>query len=72
LLGDGAGLLVPPGDPQALAGALQRLLEDPALRIRLGTAGRRRIEEQYSVERTTADLLAHIVAAADGAQRRKP
>ena len=72
LLGDGAGLLVSPGDPEALADALQQLLEGPALRIGLGAAGRRRIEEQYSVERTTADLLAHIVAATDGAQRRQP
>jgi colanic acid/amylovoran biosynthesis glycosyltransferase len=72
LLGDGAGLLVPPGDSEALADALHQLLHDPALRSRLGESGRRRIEEQYSVERTTADLLAHLVAAADGVERRQP
>ncbi|GAB3485984.1 glycosyltransferase [Nocardiopsis coralliicola] len=37
------GLLVPPEDPAALADALARLAADPALRTRLGTAGRERI-----------------------------
>jgi glycosyltransferase involved in cell wall biosynthesis len=36
------GLLVAPGDGEALAGALRRLAEDPALRERLGAAARRR------------------------------
>jgi glycosyltransferase involved in cell wall biosynthesis len=36
------GLLVPPGDPAALAAALDDLLEDPARRDRMGEAGRRR------------------------------
>jgi glycosyltransferase involved in cell wall biosynthesis len=36
------GLLVTPGDVEALAGALHRLAEDPALRERLGAAARRR------------------------------
>jgi phosphatidylinositol alpha-mannosyltransferase len=36
-----AGRLVPPGDDAALAGALDELLRDPALRSRLGEAGRR-------------------------------
>jgi glycosyltransferase involved in cell wall biosynthesis len=34
------GLVVPPGEPEALARALRRLHDDPALRQRLGTAGR--------------------------------
>jgi glycosyltransferase involved in cell wall biosynthesis len=34
------GLVVAPGDPPALAAATERLLADPALRARLGTAGR--------------------------------
>jgi glycosyltransferase involved in cell wall biosynthesis len=34
------GLVVAPGDPTALADAIRRLLRDPALRDRLGAAGR--------------------------------
>lgn len=36
------GLLVPPSDPRALAGAIARLLADPSEAARLGEAGRRR------------------------------
>ncbi len=37
------GLLVPPGDPVPLAGALERLLADPTLARALGTRARARI-----------------------------
>ncbi len=70
LLGEGAGLLVPPGDADALADALQRLAQDASLRSRVGAAGRRRIEQEYSVERTTADLLALITRSPEPAARR--
>jgi glycosyltransferase involved in cell wall biosynthesis len=39
---DGTGLLVPPGDPQALADGLERLLTDPALAADLADAARQR------------------------------
>jgi colanic acid/amylovoran biosynthesis glycosyltransferase len=57
LVEDGAsGLLVPPEDPAALAGALQRLAADPALRARLGAAGRRQVAEAYDLGANAARL----------------
>jgi len=44
------GLLVPPGDPSALAEAIGRLLTDPALRERLGEAGYRTVAERFSID----------------------
>ena len=41
---DVEGLLVTPGDVEALAAAMLRMIDDPALRQRLGAAARRRIE----------------------------
>lgn len=53
-----AGLLVPPRDSSALAQAIARLAADPALRDRLGTAGRRQIETRFHVRETIRQTLA--------------
>jgi glycosyltransferase involved in cell wall biosynthesis len=42
------GLLFEPGDPDDLAQKMEQLLDDPALRARMGLAGRKRFEERYS------------------------
>jgi glycosyltransferase involved in cell wall biosynthesis len=52
-----SGLLVPAGDPHALAEALQRLIDDPSLRARLGAAGRARVEKRFRLE---SFLEAHL------------
>jgi glycosyltransferase involved in cell wall biosynthesis len=41
-------LTVPPGDPGALAGAIGRVLDDAALRERLGAAGRKHVLDRYT------------------------
>jgi len=45
------GLLCAPGDPSDLAHKMERLIEDPTLRARLGAEGRRRFEEDFTWER---------------------
>jgi phosphoheptose isomerase len=51
------GYLVPPKDPQALAGKLEALLRDPARAKAMGARGRMRVLEQY-----TWPLVARAVA----------
>jgi len=53
-----SGLLVPPGDARALAGAIERVLGDRTLQQRLGTEGRRRIVEHFSWRETAVRTLA--------------
>lgn len=48
------GLLVPPHDPTALAEAVRRLLDSPALRQSMGQAGRARAEAVLAVEHYAA------------------
>ncbi|MBZ5609588.1 MAG: glycosyltransferase family 4 protein [Acidobacteriia bacterium] len=54
------GLLAPPSNDEALASALARLMDDAELRLRLGKSARRRVLEQYDLNRNIAafaDLL---------------
>ncbi|NUQ21728.1 MAG: glycosyltransferase family 4 protein [Gemmatimonadaceae bacterium] len=44
-------LLVPPGDHEALAATLERVLDDASLRERLGNAARQRALAEYGIER---------------------
>jgi glycosyltransferase involved in cell wall biosynthesis len=68
LIEDGAnGLLVPPGSASELADALERLAGDPGLRRRLGQAGRRTVDEQFSLDRSAVQLRDIFVAALEAA-----
>jgi colanic acid/amylovoran biosynthesis glycosyltransferase len=60
LLHEGAGIIVPQQNSAALADAVERLIREPELRARLGISGRRRIEAQFAVERTVAELIVTI------------
>ena len=50
------GILVPPGDPAALASALRTLHDDPARAARLGRAGRQRVVEDFDLTRSANEL----------------
>lgn len=52
------GLVVPPGDSAALAGAIDTLLADRDLRERMGAAGRRRVAALFTRERMLAGVEA--------------
>jgi glycosyltransferase involved in cell wall biosynthesis len=59
-----SGVLVAPQSPEQLADAVTRLLLDAARRELLGAAGRKRVEEEFSVERMTqraADLYEEVI-----------
>ena len=55
------GILVPPRDPTALAGAVQRVVGDDALARRLGSAGRERVFRLFSA----ATMVGRVVGEYD-------
>ena len=52
------GLLVPPRDHAALAGAIVRMLKDPASRQRMGDAGLARVTARFTVDRMVEETAA--------------
>ena len=69
---DVTGLLVPPGDWEELALALDKLVRDPALRERLGDAGRERMENEFDVTRTVEPLHELFSAAISASSSSQP
>lgn len=59
------GILVPPGNVQALAQAMQRLIADPDLRARMGAASQRRVAQFRAsvVTQKIEEIYQHLVAA---------
>lgn len=73
LIDDGrSGLLVPPGRPDLLAGALQRLLSDEGLRRELGEAGRAKVLAEFDASASAAQLHALFAErVGEGSLRRQ-
>ena len=68
-LHDESGLTVPPRDPAALAVALRTLLDDAALRARLGEGGRARAARLFSVDAMASATL-ELYRSLLGSERR--
>ena len=56
------GRLVEPADPAALARVIRELIEDPGAGLRLAEAGRRRVGEEFELERSVRRLRDEIDA----------
>lgn len=59
---DETGILVTPGDPEALRNALVRLQSDPSLCVTFGSAGRTRVTSLFG-HRRSAETLARLATA---------
>jgi glycosyltransferase involved in cell wall biosynthesis len=77
VVADETGLLVPAGDPAALAEALGRLVRSPELRAHFGAAARQRAARDFDADRTAQQYLrlyrslARARRAADAAWRKR-
>jgi glycosyltransferase involved in cell wall biosynthesis len=60
------GIAVPPGDPHALASALEALLAAPERQAEMGAAGRQMVAERFTPERHVDALLAAYERAGRG------
>jgi glycosyltransferase involved in cell wall biosynthesis len=66
VLHEQTGLLVPSGDVAALAAAIRRMSDDPALASRLAEQGRRHVMERFSwdtITSTLVDVYTRVTAA---------
>ncbi len=63
-----AGVVVPPGDPSALASAIDALAADPSRRARIGRNAERNALSRYSPQRLAREVEAAWVALAGGAR----
>jgi len=63
------GLVVPPGDENALAAGILRMLREPELAMRLGRNARRRYEDWYQPEKMIGALEDYFLELAAGKRR---
>jgi glycosyltransferase involved in cell wall biosynthesis len=65
------GLLVPAGESELFATALETLCRNPELRVRYGAAGRDRVEEHFQVETTVQPLIELLPKGKSGTPEAK-
>jgi colanic acid/amylovoran biosynthesis glycosyltransferase len=71
LVDESCGIFVRPKDPAAIADALQRLYDQPALRRRMGITGREKIVREFNLNLSTARRAELFFRSADGCRSRQ-
>jgi glycosyltransferase involved in cell wall biosynthesis len=71
VLDEVTGLLVPMGDVGKMADAICRLVADPALRSKMGSAGKQRVLEHFTTEQTVPQMEAVFERTCAIAMRRQ-
>lgn len=67
------GLVIPPGDREALRAAIESLLDDPARRRAMGLAARRFVEERFDAAKNVPRILGVMKSLVDARRRgRQP
>jgi len=67
LIEDGrTGLLVRPSDPQALADAIARMMQDHPFRLRVAQLGRQKVVDEFDVDKETARLNGYLLQSCSG------
>jgi glycosyltransferase involved in cell wall biosynthesis len=66
------GFLVPPGDVEALTGAMQALVDDPALRERMGTLAREEMQRRFAADIVVPQFEAFYARIASEWRKRQP
>ena len=65
LLGDGAGILVPPEDSKALADAIEQLMKDPELRYKIGAKGKEKVKKEFAIDSVVAKMVELFMGSED-------
>lgn len=65
LLGDGAGILVPPEDSKALADAIEQLMKDPELRYKIGAKGKEKVKKEFAIDSVVTKMVELFMGSED-------
>lgn len=63
------GIIIPPDDSESLAKAILKLYSNPAMRINMGIQGRKRIEEEFTIEKMISKMEGIYMELANGGRR---
>lgn len=66
LLGEGAGILVPPQDGEALAEAIERLVKDPELQYKIGAKGKEKVEKEFAISSVVGKMVELFTQDSEG------